>query len=162
MSIINILKENKVVVLLAGLFVLVLVLMFVSWINKPDDSAVQDPIVVPPSLGTLRLERTLPVDGRNRNTFDMLEAVVLDFSKPIELETLKYRVTPDISLKFISVDEYPFRVTFWPEDSGWEPNTLYTITITELESTDGDLLESPVVYTYYNDFPDTMEIDWPF
>jgi len=104
--------------------------------------------------GTLKPEKITPISGDRREKTG--DTISMEFETPININTLKYTVEPEIPLAFRTYDKENKVLTIFPDMYMWEENVEYTITITELNDVQGSFLK--IKYKFYFDIPEKVEM----
>lgn len=114
----------------------------------------------PPPPETLNVISVSPVGGI-RSTLDNFEAIRVEFSDPIDPESVELSVSPDLPARFVVLPENSSALLIIPEGNGWRPHVRYVVTL-ELASDDGKVLAEPFVYGYQNIPPDVTQEILPY
>ncbi len=161
----NLTSNRGALILLAGIAILIFLVVDTGQVRLPN---VQTPVTRPenpsaqPSTGTLKFITAIPPSGL-RSTLDNYATIVFEFSEPVDPESVRFSTDPYIELKVLYNEKYANRVSLTPADTGWEPSTSYTLTISDIKSKSGsNSLAEPVIYTYFNEPPDTSEMIPPY
>ncbi len=162
---INLTGRKKRILLIIGLLLLVVLAFYLEMLGNrpPEEDRTQTPVVRPGqpgdvSLGTLTVVAFTPPEGAYTN-LSTLEPILVDFSDPVDIQTLSWDVKPKVELDPLYFEDYPNRIVFTPQKEGWLPGVLYTLKITALSSTNGKALQETVSYTYINTPPPQEEYD---
>lgn len=158
-------KRKKTILIIIG--VLLLIIALVSLLALPEDT--QNPpqysvreqpqgISTKPASNALKTVKITPKSGEIVR--DYSDTIYIEFNKPINLETLKYTISPEISLKVTTFDK-PKTLQIFPDKILWAKGTTYLLNITELESTSGEKLEEPINIIYTNDPDENLPLGDP-
>ena len=103
------------------------------------------------NIKRLRFVRANPRSGR-RESIDSMESFKLEFSAPVNPDTVSITVDPPLELKAVVFDGDLNSLVISPSSSGWENEVRYDITV-DVQGFSGERLTRPVDYVYLNIFP---------
>ena len=151
------LKNKKVLIFLSFIVLSILSLLYLLGNSQRSPISSTAPSPTPfVSAGPLKLLRTEPSSG-TYETIWTTTALRFFFNQPISLETLQYKTTPDVSL-IKSYGESQDILSLRPAKE-WKPDTSYKITITKLQTSSGNSLDSPIEFEYKITIPENIFSD---
>ncbi|MBD3365837.1 hypothetical protein GF360_00670 [candidate division WWE3 bacterium] len=154
----ELLKKYKTPLLILGVLLLgALFLVIMELSGKVEDTPVAPVVIQEREKPTYeaKVQKTTPYDGSTEAKQG--DKIKIHLEEPVKVETVEYRVTPEISLAFRTYDERNRIVTIFPDEEIWKENVPYTITITQLENAEGEDLGKPIEYTYIFKRPEKFE-----
>ena len=122
-----------------------------SILNPSLTTPVNPEVTTPVPVEYMRLEKATPKSGPHE-TFDGYEGIKLDFTAPIAIETLELTVKPNIPVKTEVYPDFPNSLVITPSQQPWEDDVRYDFKI-NIVGLSGEVLRSPVTYTYLKEFP---------
>ncbi len=151
-------KKYKIALFILLIIILGIISMiltrFVYEYGAPQDVIIRPPEITEPvspeeEENIISVIKESPVSGSTEKKFN--DRINIHFNKPIDLESLEYSVSPEISLAFRTYDEENKILTIFPNVRIWNEALTYRITILNLEGPEETSIKSSFNYTYRYD-----------
>jgi hypothetical protein len=156
-SIYEFIVKNKKSVFVVGILVLIVLMATILGGGSPE---VSTPIIQEPGRSPFEISDANTLDllfitppARSGESIDTYQIVSFDFAQAVDPSTAEFITRPFIKLKVLHNPDIPRRLSFVPDEIGWEHNVLYKLTIQNLRGVNGEVLEEEIIYDYYNSPP---------
>lgn len=117
----------------------------------PDTVTPQEPTDPLTSTGRIRFIEAVPPSGY-RESLEGFASFKLIYNAPVDIDTVKVTVTPNIDVKTVVFEDFPNNLVISPATTPWVEDVKYTFSV-ELRGMKGETLVRPTSYVYLNKFP---------